>query len=1219
MGGMNGAWGFAVHPEQIAVSARGIGDAATMLRTSLVNTVDALDFVGNTPWGNDSLGRSFFDGENGSLGFRAARDELLGGLAELVQALEGHASGSAQMAYAYAQADGVSQVNGKPLNPLFPGTADTGSVADRRAALRDVVDTTALDGLPQEVAPREYQWLLELLETMVAGCTYPAGDAPQMDQVARAFDALADVIDEVTHVATRHGAAISDGNASAAIDLFTQSFAKLAGGSGHLAEGAQACRGVAAYCRYTGVQIAWAKTNFMAACAYLLVLWGITRATATLLPASTFAALAETGRVGLQLRMMLMSTGFRVTASGAAFMGGLAFVSDLTRKAYGLPADWSSVLTSAAFGAVSGGVAGRIHYGLGKAAAEGSELAEVLAHRVPGQLVVNTGVGFGLNVAGDVAFNHGDVNWTRDLSLAAGMAGFMAVGRVFQPAESQRAGKLLALSREAFGPATTAEMTELAGANALPRLENLVHVLMDENHYSGRPLPERLRVWTRNALGLYADVPLTAYHVDSLTRVADFYKERRSGEFPPPGVSALHTFAATGTQGRSGGNAVQELGRLLRLHEAWRPQEPFNYWRHTGELVRLKELTISALELGADTEVTGRHIETVLQTLFGDRQTDIASKGTSPIADPRRADLSILLKVHEYDLYMRKGGVTLDTFHEVIRYYWDLPSDQISTQADARALARLWATVPGTTQSGIARELLGLDRPVTMKEMKAAGYTLSLAMDLTRGTDWPQAARYFTPTRRLEQLVRSEYGIPHAEILSPQQFHEYARDLFIEHGMARPTGQHISRTLMDAALITDFYGLDKEAANAVEHRFMLGEVAHLHELIKIEWPKTRSFADVVSIRTFEPVAEKLTGTADPYELLKLYRQVKFDAPDGLVHSVKDLARSRHASADAFTDWDQFDVVEYTRRNYVGERVPAVWTPPDGVVPGRWDPGHWKPRVLGHDIKVIDAIYSVLKNDYGVRPGAFRRFLDVGSGANPYPPLAFGTLLSEDGYVEKLIYEANQQEVAYNQVKYGPGDGIYRNTDRYGIPQEIDTREISEPWGEVVKAAGARHFPEYPEHFERPIDRDLESTRLTPGDIFTFDPGQGDRPVDIAAEFWASDSMSTRWSVAAEFRDQMIRAVRPGGYVVFGNVLNLPAVKGGEAGHGYTAGSGTRFPNIAYDRERWERWLDAHPRVESYRIFESRDESSAEQFSAGEDGIGVFIVKLVDDPPATPVS
>ena len=56
--------------------------------------------------------------------------------------------------------------------------------------------------------------------------------------------------------------------------------------------------------------------------------------------------------------------------------------------------------------------------------------------------------------------------------------------------------------------------------------------------------------------------------------------------------------------------------------------------------------------------------------------------------------------------------------------------------------------------------------------------------------------------------------------------------------------------------------------------------------------------------------------------MKLYRRVKFDSPDGLVHSIRDLAKSEHAAMDAFTDWDKFDVYEYTRRNYEGERVPA---------------------------------------------------------------------------------------------------------------------------------------------------------------------------------------------------------------------------------------------------------------------------------------------------------
>src|SRR4051794_21600142 len=305
------------------------------------------------------------------------------------------------------------------------------------------------------------------------------------------------------------------------------------------------------------------------------------------------------------------------------------------------------------------------------------------------------------------------------------------------PAESRRAGELLKLSQDAFGPATTAEMTELAGASTLPRLENLVQVLMDENRGSGPPAPEVLRGWTRNALGLPQDVPLTAYHVDALTRVAGYYKEDHPEQASPPGVRALHAFAATGVPGRSGGEAVQDLGRLLRLHETWRPEEPFNYWRHTGELVRLKQLATSVLELGPDTEVTGRHVETVLQTLLGDRQIDIAPPGTPPIADPRRADLSIILEMHPHG---RSGPVTLDTVHDVIRQHWGVPPDEIPTPADARALARLWATVPGTTESSIARNLLGLDRPPTREETKAAGHTLSLAMDLSRGIDWPQVA-----------------------------------------------------------------------------------------------------------------------------------------------------------------------------------------------------------------------------------------------------------------------------------------------------------------------------------------------------------------------------------------------------------------------------------------------------------------------------------------------
>ncbi|MDN3355928.1 hypothetical protein [Actinomadura sp. DC4] len=1192
-------WDIAVDPQQIVLSARKINDASEMLRASLVEIVGVLGLAGNRPWGNDELGRSFFEGQNGSLGFRQARDELLGGLAELARSLDDHASKSARMAQVYADADHASQVN-----PGFPGALDAVSTAKRGTALRDVVGGSAAGWLPQEDPPPDHQWLLELLETMVAGCTYPAGDARQLDQMSGHFNTLADAIDEVTHVTTRQGSAIREANSSSAIDLFTKSFAQLAGGGGHLSDAALACRGVGAYCRYTSVQIRWAKTNFAAGCAYLTLFWAIARSVPTLLPAGTLAALAETGRVGALLRVMLTSVGFRVAASGAAFMGGLALVSDFTRKAYGLPADWESVLTSTVFGAVSGGVAGKIHLSLGKAAADGSGLAGFLAHRVPGQLAVNTGIGFGLNVAGDDILHDGDINWSKDLSMAAGMAGVMALGRVFgSPADSS---PVLALSREAFGVVTAVEMTDLAGTRATSRLEDMVQVLVDENQGSGLPAPQALHEWTRNALALPADVPVTAHHVDALARVVGFYKEDHPGETLPPGVRALHEFAATSAPGRSGGDAVQELGRLLRLHESWSPGEPFDYWRHTGELVRLRQLTTSVLELGPDTEVSARHVETVLRTLFGERQTDV----TSAVADPRRADLTILLKSLDADPRTRAEPVTLGTVHDVIRRRWDVPPDQVPTPADARALVRLWATVPGTTESGIARDLLGLDRPPTTEEVKAAGHALSLAIDLTRGMDWPQVARYFTPTLRLQELVRSEYGIPPGEVLSPARFHEYARDLFAEHDVWS-SHQHVSRTLMDAALISDFYGLDKEAANPVEQRFMLGEIARLSELVKHEWPRPPGLGDSATVRIFEPVAERLTGSPDPYELLKLYRRVKFDAPDGLVHSIRELARSEHAAKDAFTDWDKFDVYEYTRRNYEGERVPARWAPPAGAVPGRWEPGRWEPRIIGHDLTLIDAIYSVLKNEYGVAPGDLHRVLDVGSGTNPYPPAVFEALLSDDGYVEKLVYEANAQEIAFNKAKYGPGDGIYRNTNRFGIPQELDTRKLAEPWGKVIAEAGAKHFPGQAERFERAVDRDLETTRPRTGDIFTF-TGSG---YDVGMEFYAADSMSTRWDVAVEFRDRVIRAVRPGGYVVFGNVLNRPAVRGGEAGQGYTAGDGTLFPNIAYYRERWESFLDEHPLVESYHIIESRDEDTgAQQFSAGEDGIGLIIIRLRDAPP-----
>ncbi|MCO5988631.1 hypothetical protein NE235_21220 [Actinoallomurus spadix] len=1128
--------------------------------------------------------------------------------------LRDHAHRVKQTAYVYAQAEHAGDVTSPAINPAFPLLLeDHGSVAERKAALTLVAGETAVSGLSQKTPTASLQWVFELLEIMVAGCTYPRGNEKAYHQAADAIDGMADVIDDVTDVTTRHVKNVSADNIGKGIDAFVESFEVLTRGRGRLTDAAKAYRGLAAYCRYFGTEVKAAKEAFEAAAVYTAALWQVVRLLPAFMPSSVLAwlaALKETERIGVALRSILTGVRARATLMGAALAGGQSLIGNTTRAMNGLPADWTSVAKTAVFGGLGGRIFASSHLALAKSAEDGSALAGFLAHRAPGQIAVNTGVGFGINVGGDVVFNHGHVDWTKDLGMAAGMAGVMSFGHVFElPVGAGRAKELRRLSEGAFGPDVAKDVTTLAGTEHLRQIDSLVRTLAEENGQPGRlPEPPQLRAWTRNALGLDDGAAITAYDVDSLNRSLAYYRQYHPDGTAPPGVRDLHRFAETSVPGRAGGEAVQELGRVLRVHDLWHPGEPFDYVRHMHRDVQVRQLARSATGVGHDAEITQSHIDATLTKIFGHRQTEVAGVGASPV-DPRRTDLSILLDaLDRLDPSERRHvSVTLDDIHHVIRRYWDVPPGEMPTPSDAKALARLWSTNPGRTldpkeaMGDIAQNLLGLDHPPTPEQTRAAGHTLSLAIDLV-GEDWPLVEKYFRPMERVVRLVQAEYGLEHVD---PGLVRDYARDLLREHGVGVAEGSPPSgtRSLMDAALVSEFYRLHLEARNPVEHRFMLGEVARLQELIKLEWPGEEGLPRSTSFRVLEPVAEKLTGKGDPYELLKLYRKVRADTPDGMVHSIRDLAESTHAHEKAFTDWSKFDPIEYTRRNYVGERVPAHWNPPIGAEPGRWAPGHFKLRIFDEDVKMIHALFRIFR-EMGIHPGHFSSILDVGSGSNLYPAAAMSAFLRPGGHITRLVYEGNSQEIAYNEVMYDfEGDGIYHGEDRYGIPQEIDTRAIWQNWRPIFKEGGAQYFPDHPANFE---DADLKALRrsvVVPGDIFTLPETMR---ADAAVEFFAGDSMSTDPDVAFAFRSKIIDAVRPGGVVVIGNVLNLPKSKGSGAGEGYTAGEGTLFPNTAYDRARWERFLDDHPRVESYQIFETRGD---QQFSAGEEGLGLVVIKL----------
>ncbi|WP_285621628.1 glycosyltransferase family 9 protein [Actinoallomurus iriomotensis] len=469
-----------IHPGRIATAAAGIDDAGGELSAALLDLIRALNRSG-APWGDDDLGRAFFDGAPGSIGFRQARDELLDGTAQLALALRGHAVRAVRMARTWAGAESGD-------HPRFRLNTTGGSPA--LDALRRVAGPETDTLVRKDPPPPWYEEIEPLLEEMVAGCRRPAGDAAGMASVARTFDRMADAVDEVTGTAGDHARRISADNAGREIEAFGESFARLSrNGGGFLEDAAAAYRGLAGYCRYMGTEIAAAESQFATSISYLAALWAVVRLVAATPqgPVYLVTAVAETRTVGVRLLAVLRGAEARAAAAGVSYVGGLDLVRQLTRIDYGLQdrLDWAALGKAAGLGAFAGGATGVIYRLLSRAAVNGGTLSALLTGTVPGRLVTHAGVGGAVNIATDVAGNaiehdgtvHWDeIAWGKDLLMGVGMGIHAEAVHALRSGERVIPAELGVHDHDlpAAGPET-----DLAGADRAARPEDPLPKVVD--------------------------------------------------------------------------------------------------------------------------------------------------------------------------------------------------------------------------------------------------------------------------------------------------------------------------------------------------------------------------------------------------------------------------------------------------------------------------------------------------------------------------------------------------------------------------------------------------------------------------------------------------------------------------------------------------------------------------------------------------------------------
>ncbi|MGW7483836.1 WXG100-like domain-containing protein [Nonomuraea muscovyensis] len=406
-----------VRPALMAAAAQGIDEAGLALHRQVVAFTGALAALGR-PWGDDELGRAFFEGEDGAPGFRTARDASLESLAGRVLALRGHAAGVTRMAELYETAEAAGA--GRAVPPAGRGARPPGGAAS--PAPLDVVGPAggalAHDGPP----PPWGAWLLRLLEELVVGCSWPAGDARRLEQLAIAFEDMAEAADQVGDAAADHAREIFKNNAGAGIDGFARSFFGMA----RERDPADLCRAVAAHCRAMATGIEAVKTQFRRSLLFLAVLWATARAFA-LLPAGATAhllAMSRTAVVGLALRRLILDVRVRAALAGAVYDGGLGYIAQDAQRDHGLrqDIDWTSVALSAAFSSAAGATMGAAYLRLGRAAAGGNDVAGYFTGHLSGRLAVNTALGFAFNAGGEALMNGGDVDWGRALLMAGGAA-----------------------------------------------------------------------------------------------------------------------------------------------------------------------------------------------------------------------------------------------------------------------------------------------------------------------------------------------------------------------------------------------------------------------------------------------------------------------------------------------------------------------------------------------------------------------------------------------------------------------------------------------------------------------------------------------------------------------------------------------------------------------------------------------------------------------------
>jgi hypothetical protein len=414
------AAGYAAQMGTWETAGRGISAAGDDLASAVDRLCHTLAGAGDA-WGQDDIGRAFFNGGEQKPGFGAVRDQVLAGLADMVNLLR--ATGGTLRA--------TGRVYGLAEEAGAAPPADAGSAP---YTLPAVVNGLAHSDPP----PPAVQRFIGFLQTLVGGCQWPDGDMAGLASIQAAFSSTAGAILPVAGAVDGHSRTVTANNAGETVDRFATFAAALRGGGeeGGLLWLAGMCTTLAESVGFLMKQENAARLQFVLSCEFLILTWAIA-ATMSAMTAGTSVAEAEAVTVaeGSALRSFLGRVA-KAVGAGIWFAGGMDGVGQYARVHDGVQKkfDGGEFLAALGEGAIAGGVMG---YAGARVAARGTRLSTALADwmRADGVKGISSRFLFAgtTGTAGNVAAQ-GLVEQHVDLTKAAefgfGMAAIGATGEV---------------------------------------------------------------------------------------------------------------------------------------------------------------------------------------------------------------------------------------------------------------------------------------------------------------------------------------------------------------------------------------------------------------------------------------------------------------------------------------------------------------------------------------------------------------------------------------------------------------------------------------------------------------------------------------------------------------------------------------------------------------------------------------------------------------------